>query len=1024
MYDGAHPKPENTPFTQTLHGFYQSTGTASRLAFLAGVGGNNATEQVSFNGTSIGTAGTNPFTVISGSGRTWNTKTFDLTTGMPGFFNSEVDKTYGEYVTTSVAHSNQNQGECEAFAAVLFSVPVKDAELDANGLFAGDGLPDGLEDPARLPPVPNQVDTYYPVTDPDGLVLPNLYAMGARVSQRDLIAEINATKAAAGTEYGSEDAPYYGNSDCSTSLTKPCVVEDLSGHHHVPSPEVLKMVGDVYRFKASPSVYPHFDMGNPADYYNLFCGTDAACISAATTAVGAYLVPASVARGGEMVLEKACTVDPDIPNACQFPDWPGTISYPLGLQLTRDAPVFNNGTEVTSNQLDDWATGPNGTEHRRRFDLNRRDFVHYLLYAHARARARSPDPCLDSNDEPANYGGNGTCNDNPDEDLRDNPLYHIPSSASGIADLPGSKALITLGLWDPVTFTASPFVQASTTVHEMGHHLYLWHGGWPAFFGDKDADEDTVIEPNCKPNYLSSMSYMFQVHGLYTNAGAIELNYSGGEHAERNESSLTDSPITSAAYRAAWYAPFASTLAQDQGATVPASRFCSGTRFDPLAPTAPAPMARVLADTTSGFIDWNGDLTQNSATNQDVNFTGPTYNTSHVLQSTEVLRGYNDWANIHLNQIGAAPQVAFFTSVSSSGDRTLTLDAGSGGERGLTLDLGSGGDRTLLVDGGSGVELRLTVDAGSGVEKLTYDLGSGGERSLLVDLGSGDRGLTLDLGSGGDRLLVDGGSGIERLTLDLGGGDRLTVDAGSAQDRELTLQGALEGGRAAPSAFDACVIGDSGCPAPGAGLPLNRTYTSWTKPTFGTVAFYHVSRRRVGSSTWEMLPNPTTNTFYVDEEELPQGNLPAGVQFRYRVQAEFDDGEFGPASNADVITAHNIAPVANDDLDPTVSGFVINKNAKSKTFDAPGMLANDTDQDLGLILAVPGTFTTAKGGKVVIEASGRFTYTPKKGTSDSDSFTYTATNGKWSRNDDSPDFQQIQMNATLNAAAMVTIKIQ
>jgi hypothetical protein len=148
------------------------------------------------------------------------------------------------------------------------------------------------------------------------------------------------------------------------------------------------------------------------------------------------------------------------------------------------------------------------------------------------------------------------------------------------------------------------------------------------------------------------------------------------------------------------------------------------------------------------------------------------------------------------------------------------------------------------------------------------------------------------------------------------------------------------------------------------------------------------------------------------------------VQFRYRVQAEFDDGEFGPASNADVITAHNIAPVANDDLDPTVSGFVINKNAKSKTFDAPGMLANDTDQDLGLILAVPGTFTTAKGGKVVIEASGRFTYTPKKGTSDSDSFTYTATNGKWSRNDDSPDFQQIQMNATLNAAAMVTIKIQ
>ena len=73
MYDGAYPKPENTTFTQTLRGFYQSVEATSRLAYLAGVGGNNATEQVSFKGAPVAS---NPFTVTSGSGRTWNTVTY------------------------------------------------------------------------------------------------------------------------------------------------------------------------------------------------------------------------------------------------------------------------------------------------------------------------------------------------------------------------------------------------------------------------------------------------------------------------------------------------------------------------------------------------------------------------------------------------------------------------------------------------------------------------------------------------------------------------------------------------------------------------------------------------------------------------------------------------------------------------------------------------------------------------------------------------------------------------------------
>ena len=209
---------------------------------------------------------------------------------MPGFFNASVDKPFGEYVTTSVAHSNQNQGECEALGAILFSAQVKDDD--------GDGLPDGLEDPARLP-APSNADGG--VSDPDGRLLPNLYAMGARLDQRDLIAEFNAMWAADETTYG----------------TGPTAITDHNGHHHMPSPEVLKMVGDVYRHKGDPSnpIHPHFDVGNPAAYYAMFCGTNSACITAATAAVGAYLVPGfdsqstpkQISRGGEMIEERTCT---------------------------------------------------------------------------------------------------------------------------------------------------------------------------------------------------------------------------------------------------------------------------------------------------------------------------------------------------------------------------------------------------------------------------------------------------------------------------------------------------------------------------------------------------------------------------------------------------------------------------------------------------------------------------------------------------------------------------------------------
>ena len=62
--------------------------------------------------------------------------------------------------------------------------------------------------------------------------------------------------------------------------------------------------------------------------------------------------------------------------------------------------------------------------------------------------------------------------DNPDFE----PLnYHVPTSASGVAELPGGNFMVTLGFWDE--FVGRPFVRASTTFHELGHTLGLFHGG-------------------------------------------------------------------------------------------------------------------------------------------------------------------------------------------------------------------------------------------------------------------------------------------------------------------------------------------------------------------------------------------------------------------------------------------------------------------------------------------------------------------------------------------------------------------
>ena len=58
----------------------------------------------------------------------------------------------------------------------------------------------------------------------------------------------------------------------------------------------------------------------------------------------------------------------------------------------------------------------------------------------------------------------------------------MPIGASGVADLPGFNSMITLGL--SKNFLGTEYFQASTTLHELGHTMELWHGGAPPKFTD------------------------------------------------------------------------------------------------------------------------------------------------------------------------------------------------------------------------------------------------------------------------------------------------------------------------------------------------------------------------------------------------------------------------------------------------------------------------------------------------------------------------------------------------------------
>jgi len=796
--------------------------------------------------------------------------------------------------------------------------------------YDGDGLLDKWE---------SSLSTLY---DPVGNALPNLAAMGAHADRKDIFVEIG---------YMATSATTYGG------VGKPA-------HTHAPTEAAVEKIGKM--FLDAPVINPN---GSRGIDLHLDLGPN----YPRTAATSPYLVPVTEARGGEAFNEAdtVCTRPANAPPwICQFSQYPGTVGWKSGFRFLRDHPVPFTMTDAACRAADT-DTDPL-TRCERVFDRERKDMFRYVLFVHALGLPKE-DCLIDDRANPSFGFPDTACQ-------MTNSLFHVPVTNTGVADFPGGDAIVALGGFDdgagrPV---GTDYMQAATLAHELGHTFQLRHGGAPT-------------EPNCKPNYLSVMNYLFQLRGLRKNTGGSILDFSGQRFGGLPEGSLIEPGGLGAdldngtfpAYRTGWYAPAGPGVVGTL-----ASKHCDGTPLN----TGETQLIRVDSATvedTFGQIDWTKSATTRVASGgQDLNFNG----------SIDSLRaGYNDWQNIRLNQIGSRRNVGAWFWVKDPAPLDygafmgpLSLDTGLA-DMGLA-DMG-------LADMGSG-DLTLG-DLGRG-DLNRGDLGRAGLG--LADMGLADMGLA-DMG------LADMGGG------DLGFGDS---GLGDSADGELTTDLVEAHGFAPPNDLTALVRGLlDNC----AGLtPANchRIQLDWKPTNLGSESAYQVHRVS-GTSITTIGAGTLVNTVlkvsgqsaytFIDPTELPNG------VFTYVVAAVFGSS----ISPTDVqVTAVNYAPIPADDptAPPTyaaVSGVLLTVPTLT------GVLANDTDIDSPTLTVapVPGTVLAANGGfatpngRAKLNADGSFTYTSRPGYTGPDTFSYVVKDADTNRLTPTP---QAVVRITVSAA--------
>jgi hypothetical protein len=619
IYDGTFAQSNtSSDMTQKIEGFYEAAAhPIAKLTEIVGNGQPNKYESVSLNGTGLtslyGDGLLPPFpgyydqgAYSDTGGGSWDNPTWSV--------NSYGNAVQAEdsTATATVMPSASNSG-CVSWGAVILSTTVEDTDND--GLLDKWETDKGYCDAS----VNNGVCTHNDTTDPGWVSLPD-----AHENEKDIYVQMDYM-------CRNPDATTCDATDGSSFLPRQSALDKLTGAF---APQGINL---------------HLIQGN--------------------------VIPQA---------ETACTDDLSAspPRFCPVPNQPGEVAWKGGFAFLKNQPL-NYPDESSCEQALD---GPC----IRRFQHGRKDSYHYALFGNAldapswsllggnltsvvaSGAAVTFNTTTDPRFSPTNptgvvpgdtVGGNGrvtvsgavsnfdlngtfyvtgatatsftihtATSANATYTSSTDPHLTVASgqagTISGASDVDGEDSAITLGSWGADGESAN--VQAGIFMHELGHTLGLAHGGTYYSSGSYDP----TFGPNCKPNYQSVMNYLFTVDLL---GPGQTLDYSEQSLNPLDESSLAGAvtaPSGSPTYSTTkWYAP-----SPPGGVGTKATVHCDGTPIDHSHDFTPTMyLVEGDADPISPVSAWQSP--------QDITFNGS-------IDTT--LRGYDDWTNIDLRQIGAA----------------------------------------------------------------------------------------------------------------------------------------------------------------------------------------------------------------------------------------------------------------------------------------------------------------------------------------------------------------------------------
>lgn len=742
LYDGAAaPNNGSSILSQQMFGFYQAAASpVAKLTHIVGNGQPNKSETVSLNNVNLLSLYTGLPAFPGIYGGSWDNPTWTFPN--PNGPNPVIA---GDSVTTVVTPGSGNAGSsCVDWGAIIFSTTVQDSN--------GDGLldawknanPPGYSDvisnqngipnpfvalPGASPPgaSPSAKDIFVEIdylSNLDGLAGPYLHSHLPKQAALDRVGDAFAAQSVhvhfdVGNVYQSP-LPGGPSANCGTQLCDPYIVSNpagTGGHAISESAVVCTDSATLCQFPGTPAVgwkegllfvknnatlpgnvnvpLGNFQAGRKDSYHYVLFGHALGEPRSYWSTFGFKLASPLFSKLVSIVNSGNSAVV--------------TIESPAGLLKPGDCP--NPGIPACSSDANvDRVTvagalgqpSLNGTYH----------FTNLSSSIGANSVTTTTFTIATSGVASGTY--------NFSNEPRLAAMYLGPTSSSGHSDLGGGDSEVTFGLWgadeNPATCQADPSQpltavkpaycnnelgtvqqQAGTLMHEVGHTLTLTHGG--TYYDDPNNPSVPTYGLNCKPNFLSVMSYLFQVRG-FPDGG---IDYSSQLFSPLDETNLNektgignDSMGGAARHFTRWYAP---PNALDAQVRHFATLHCDGM---PKGPNETA--VRVDGSTFSAPIDWNNDLVVPPAMEppiawQDVNFNGSTSN----LPDAPFL-GFNDWNNVDLLQIGARENALGFSGGTGAGANPQAIGGGTTSQAiggGVPLQAIGGGANAQAIGGGA-----------------------------------------------------------------------------------------------------------------------------------------------------------------------------------------------------------------------------------------------------------------------------------------------------------------------------------